>query len=55
MYSIKCTECGQQVDAPVFPAKWRHRTMTTPCRCETNWVFVYDDHGKCVGYHRSAA
>jgi hypothetical protein len=55
MYSITCTKCGEQVDAPVNPGKWRHRTVTTPCRCATNWVFVYDDRGKCVGYHRGAA
>jgi hypothetical protein len=54
MYSIECDDCGEQVVAPTNRTGARSREVVVVCvDCKTQWVFIYDDEGECVGCRRA--
>jgi len=54
MYSIECDDCGEQVVAPRNRTDARAREEVVACAdCKTQWVFIYDGDGDCVGCRRA--
>jgi hypothetical protein len=54
MYSIECDDCGEQVVAPRNRSDARSCDVVVVCvDCKTEWVFIYDSNGECVGCRRA--
>jgi hypothetical protein len=54
MYSIECDDCGEQVVAPRNSIDAPSGEVVVVCvDCKTEWVFIYDDKGECVGCRRA--